>query len=89
MQPQRGAARELRARDGECGRAGRLRRGGGRGGAGQGAGVSLPAGSAACAASDWAGASGAAGWGWGVGCAPVVGGCTRGAAGGRARHPCS
>lgn len=64
MRSRSGAAREVRARDGECGQAG-TRGGAGAAGAQAGELGCLPAGSAACAASDWAGASGAA---VGVGC---------------------
>ena len=80
MRSRNGAAREVRARDGECGLS--VAKPGGCGGAGAAGAQAgelgcLPAGSAACAASDWAGASGAAGGGGVLGARPW-GACTRG-----------
>lgn len=74
MRPRNGAARGLRAGDGECGQVEALRRGRDRG-TQAGCGC-LSASGAACAASDWAGVLGHRVGD--VGYAPV-GACTRGA----------
>lgn len=83
MKPRSGAERGLRARDGEYGQAGVLRRGWNRW-AHAGSGVSA---GQLCSVRGLS-LGGRLRWGWGVGCA-LLSACTRGAGVGRVRHPSS